>query len=727
MEYKMKPAAPQQVKNLLTDSNIDFREHDDELITHCLFNDCDSDSRGSEAHLYINATTGQYFCHKCGEKGSIQGLRMALGVQSPVVQQKPVESRPDAAKLAKKCHQQLPLNIREWLKNDRLLVDEDIDDYELGYGEFYGKSWVTIPVRDTNGNVLFMKLRHDPFVQSDGPKYMSSGGSAALFNIEAIKDKPDQLVICEGEFDCLVLRAYGIPAISSTAGARTFKDEWISQLSFVRHLYICFDNDEAGEQGADELIAKIGDTLPTTSVLQIVLPSEVGEHGDITDYFKLPDAEPNDLFSKYATLRTGPKPIDVSDFKEMDTAGLGLVLDNTIKHDHENKVVSFLCMLSAYTGDCQLNVSFNAPSSTGKTYIPTQVAQYFPDADVREFGGASPTAFFHDNASYDKARNCHVVDLERKILVFLEQPNPKLQENLRPVLSHDKKEISYKITDKNQKGSNRAKNIVIRGYAATIFCSAGMRLDEQEATRAILLSPETSIEKLREGVHMATLRNADKAKFLAMIEANPERQQLKDRVLAIKQERVEDIIIPDPASIEQRFLSHVKSTKPRHQRDVSHLMSLIKCIALLNVWFRRDPWGDVTATQSDIDQGFEIWQKINASQELNLPPYIYDFYKKYIVPIYVDKNAGRDEAFVSMTGDLGVSRKEIIHRHYELENRLPNDDMLRRQVLPMLEAAGLITQEKDPDDKRNKLIFPQLFEPDQYSGEHGGATNKEQL
>lgn len=715
----------QTITQQLTDSGIEFREHSGELITHCLFNDCDADSRGNEAHLYIKAETGQYFCHKCGEKGGVKSLREALGYTDNISPLPPSETVPNAPKQAKKCHNQLPLNIREWLKNDRLLLDEDIDDYELGYGEFYGKSWVTIPVRDTAGNVLFMKLRQDPFLQSGGPKYMSSGGEATIFNADALKDKPDQLIICEGEFDCLVLRAYGIPAITSTAGARTFKDEWIEQLSFVRHLYVCFDNDEAGRQGAVELIEKLGASLPNTSVLQITLPDEVGEHGDITDYFKQQDADPSDLFDKYAVLRTGPKPIDVSVFEELSTKDLASILDITIKHDNENKLVSFLCMLSAYTADCQLNVSFNAPSSTGKTYIPTQVAQYFPNADVREFGGASPTAFFHDNATYDKERNCYIVDLERKILVFLEQPNPKLQVNLRPVLSHDKKEISYKITDKNQKGSNRAKNIVIRGYAATIFCSAGMRIDEQEATRAILLSPETSIQKLQEGVHMATLRNADKAKFLATIEANPQRQQLKDRILAIKQEHAEDIIVPDPASIERRFIRHVKSTKPRHQRDVSHLMSLIKCIALLNIWFRRDANGYVTAMQSDIDQGFEVWQKINESQELNLPPYIYDFYKKYIVPIYVDKNAGRDEAFVSITGDLGLTRKEIIHRHYELENRLPNDDVLRRQILPMLEAAGLITQEKDPNDKRNKLIFPQLIEPEQYSGERGGANEME--
>lgn len=715
-----------QIKDLLASSNIDFRAHGSELITHCIFNDCDSDSRGNEAHLYINAETGQYFCHKCGEKGGINGLCEVLGVKSDSPPHLQKDQTPSPNKLAAKYHDQLPLNIREWLKKDRLLLDEDIDDFQLGYGVIYGKSWITIPVRDASGTVQFMKLRKDPFVTSDGAKYMHTGGEATIFNAEILKDKPDQIVICEGEFDCLVLRAFGIAAITSTAGARTFKDEWIDQLNFVRHLYICFDNDEAGDQGANELIEKLSEALPSTSVLQIILPDEVGEHGDITDYFKLPNADPGDLFEKYAVLRSGPKPIDVSNFEEITTQELASVLDLTIKHDNENKLVSFLCMLSAYTEDSQLNVSFNAPSSTGKTYIPTQVAQYFPDADVRQFGGASPTAFFHDNSRYNKERDCYVVDLERKILVFLEQPNPKLQENLRPVLSHDKKEIDYKITDKDKKGSNRAKDIVIRGFSATIFCSAGMHLNEQEATRAILLSPETSTEKVQEGVHMAALRDANKAEFLAKIEASPERQQLKDRVLAIKQERVEHIIVPDPASIERRFLSHVHSTKPRHQRDVSHLLSIIKCIALLNVWFRRDGNGNIVANQSDIDQGFTVWQKINESQELNLPPYIYEFYKKYIVPIYVAKNASRDGVAKSTTDELGVSRKEIIHRHYELENRLLNESVFRHQILPMLEVAGLITQDKDPNDKRNILIFPQLIEPEQYSGEHGGVANSEQ-
>ncbi len=72
----------QQITKILDENGIEFREHGDELITHCLFSDCDSDSKGKEAHLYINKT-GQYFCHKCGAKGSIKGILEALGVEYP--------------------------------------------------------------------------------------------------------------------------------------------------------------------------------------------------------------------------------------------------------------------------------------------------------------------------------------------------------------------------------------------------------------------------------------------------------------------------------------------------------------------------------------------------------------------------------------------------------------------------------------------------------------------
>ena len=71
-------------------------------------------------------------------------------------------------------------------------------------------------------------------------------------------------------------------------------------------------------------------------------------------------------------------------------------LGSTVKHDDANKVITFLGMLLTYTEEDQINIGFLAESSTGKSYIPLEISQYFPVEDVMETGYASPTAFFHD-------------------------------------------------------------------------------------------------------------------------------------------------------------------------------------------------------------------------------------------------------------------------------------------------------------------------------------------
>jgi len=81
---------------------------------------------------------------------------------------------------------------------------------------------------------------------------------------------------------------------------------------------------------------------------------------------------------------------------ELEIEDLIDALGVTIKHDDMNKVITFLTMLSAFTYDDQLNLSFRAESSTGKSYIPLQVSALFPEDKVIKIAYSSPTAFFHD-------------------------------------------------------------------------------------------------------------------------------------------------------------------------------------------------------------------------------------------------------------------------------------------------------------------------------------------
>jgi len=52
---------------------------------------------------------------------------------------------------------------------------------------------------------------------------------------------------------------------------------------------------------------------------------------------------------------------------------------------------------------------------------------------------------------------------------------------------------------------------------------------------------------------------------------------------------------------------------------------------------------------------------------------------------------------------IGLSRQEIMQKHYETYGRFIPDWLLRQEIIPMLTTAGLITEESDPKDKRKKF------------------------
>ena len=401
--------------------------------------------------------------------------------------------------------------------------------------------------------------------------------------------------------------------------------------------------------------------------------------------------------------KSTPEKIDTSQFKPISLQELIKILGLTIKKDEENKLITFLCQLSAYTENSQFNISFNAPSSTGKSYIPTEIARLFPEEDVVEIGYCSPTAFFHDVGEYQKERRGYLVDLSRKILIFLDQPHTQLLERLRPLLSHDKKEIPLKITDKTQKFGLKTKNVLLRGYPSVIFCTAGLKIDEQEATRFLLLSPEINQEKIREAIYEKIKKEADVETYQKWLDDDPERKLLKERIKAIKQENIREIKIGSPEKIEERFFRKNKILKPKHSRDIGRIISLIKSLALLNLWFREKGGSNIVANDDDIEQAFEVWETISESQELNLPPYIFHLYQEVILPLWEEKKNSKLEVGI---GEGGLAKQDLIQKHYQVYGQFIPDWLLRQQIIPMLEAAGLIIQEADPNDKRKMLIYP---------------------
>jgi DNA primase len=172
-------------------------------------------------------------------------------------------------------HDALPKRLRQYLKG-RGIPDEIINAHLLGWN-----GWcITIPIYNCKSEVVFFKLAKDPDDHRPGPKMLTSpGGGVELYGWDRVLQRPKQIIICEGEFDRLVLEAQGFAAVTSTGGAATFRPEWAQAIREIPEVYVCFDRDQAGRNGA-----RIVTTLiPHAKVVE--LPEEVGEAGDVTDYF----------------------------------------------------------------------------------------------------------------------------------------------------------------------------------------------------------------------------------------------------------------------------------------------------------------------------------------------------------------------------------------------------------------------------------------------------------
>lgn len=371
------------------------------------------------------------------------------------------------------------------------------------------------------------------------------------------------------------------------------------------------------------------------------------------------------------------------------------ILGLTIKKDNTNKLVAFLCMLSIYTENSQFNIIFNAPSSTGKSFIPMEVSSLFPKEDVMTLAYSSPMAFFHATGKWDDARKVMIIDLSNKIIIFQDQPHTELLQRLRPLLSHDEKILRVQIADKKQKAGLKTKDIELIGYPAVIFCSAGMKIDEQEGTRFLLLSPETDSEKIKQAVSSRIEKEADLQNYLNELNSNPKRKELMNRIIAIKQSGIQDVNISEHKElIRDLFWQNRKSPKPRHQRDIGRVMGLIKVISLLNFSFR-SRFGDILeAKEDDVYEAFKLWDSISEAQEYNLPPFVFNLYWDVIVPEYLSLNKIRSSTL------LGVTRENIRSRYYRETDTFLEETRLRFQILPMLQMSGLLEEEQDKNDKR---------------------------
>lgn len=393
--------------------------------------------------------------------------------------------------------------------------------------------------------------------------------------------------------------------------------------------------------------------------------------------------------------------------REISLDELTEILETTIKYDRENKVITFLVCLGTYTDEEQSNILYIAETTTGKSYIPLEILQYFPQEDIEKLSYASPMSFFHlygkkqteeKGVKEDGTPETHtyyLIDMSKKVYIFKDMPSMQLLERLRSLLSHDEREMQLQITNKSEKAGYRTQHYRIRGYPTFIFCTATTKIfDPQESTRFFVLSPEIDTAKIEEAIKLLALRKGNKQFYKDAISGMSARHFLSHRIELIKAERILDVVIPNVNDIADDFIKNHPFLNPRAMRDFGRLISLIKYWAMLNCFSRKmeeKPEGKIVyADKIDVEVGFILYEAICTSNEMGLSPENYGIYKRI---------------FEAYDRGIGLTKEEISAAYLKVFHRPLGNNRLNRDIIPNLLASGLIYRDETTGRGGRAQIF----------------------
>jgi len=410
---------------------------------------------------------------------------------------------------------------------------------------------------------------------------------------------------------------------------------------------------------------------------------------------------------------------------------------------------------STYTNNPQ-NLGIMAPSSTGKTHPISQCIRLFPEDDVWILAGATARSFIYLRGKlYDK--HCHncieedvralglaekserdyekktmlkrelielldgaksVIELSRKILVFYEPPPIDLWVNLKATLSHDAKDVEFQVKIKE---SRYTKNIVLRGWPATVFASAKDEAkwdiwDELES-RFHIVSPSMTEKKYRAAINLIAKEESLPPEAQKYYFPREQWDEAKTAVLKVKK-NIDELYFPfkfqaqDPIWVPfgENLGRHYPAVKATDMREARRFYGYMKMSTLVNSERRpRLQWNDKTSVIC-IGEDFHNAERLFGRSSFGVTPYKSTFFKTIFLPCYeaaVDKDwilVDDILAYERKQGKVTFTRRAITNMLDELENR------------------GLVASKQDQGDRRRNLYQAVAF-----SGKIGDSAHLPQM
>lgn len=148
---------------------------------------------------------------------------------------------------------------------ERKLTDQIIELFDIGYDKDLG--CITFPVRDVNGNCLFIARRAVDFKYYNYPQGVEKP-LYGLYELTSMQDlyQPTEVVVCEGMFDTLTCWVYGKPAVALNGTGSATQMKQLRELP-VRKLILATDNDDAGRKARERIRTSVLNKIISEYVL----------------------------------------------------------------------------------------------------------------------------------------------------------------------------------------------------------------------------------------------------------------------------------------------------------------------------------------------------------------------------------------------------------------------------------------------------------------------------
>lgn len=410
--------------------------------------------------------------------------------------------------------------------------------------------------------------------------------------------------------------------------------------------------------------------------------------------------------------------------------------ERRIKEDRE---ATFFILLTALSKDSEnpQNICLPGDPGIGKSWAVSNVLEPFSSEDVLMLGGMSPTALIHDlncgelqdangnpmdltkrpglveikeemqladphvskgkiRKEYfdrlkkwnDRLRNSrYVIDLSGKLLVFLDAPHPRTFNMLKPILSHDVKEISYKFTDRSSRGQLRTQHVVIKGWPACIVLTSNKNRMEDFSQRNLTVTPRTSKEKWRAACILIGEEMPHHYPF-----NDPEEEKLKAR-MRLEFQSLQSEIERGKFSVFVPYGGQLGRLIPVNQarvmRDMKRIKTYIELNALVNHKDRPKLTGGerttILATYEDFETVMHYFKYCEETTTTGLNQHILNMYHKAMVPLKK-----------TTYSELVDKCKKVLPR--------PLSKSTLRVYVQQLSNVGYVSEESHQSDKRMKVL-----------------------